>query len=83
MTSIITTGCSFTEDPDSWANILHDKISNDHNVYNCAMGGVGQEYIVRSALLKLQQTQGPKICIAQFSGFWRIELNVHKAENML
>ena len=83
MTSIITTGCSFTHDPDSWANILQDKISNDHNVYNCAAGGVGQEYIVRSALLKLQQTQGSKICIAQFSGFWRLEFNVYKDENML
>ena len=83
MTSIITSGCSFTEDPNSWANVLQHKLSKDHSVYNCAMGGVGQEYIVRSAMMKLHETKGPKICIAQFSGFSRIEINIEKQENPL
>ena len=83
MTSIITAGCSFTEDSHSWANVLQNKLSKNYNVYNCAMGGVGQEYIVRSAMMKLHETKGPKICIAQFSGFSRIEINIEKQENPL
>lgn len=83
MINIVTTGCSFTHDPDSWANVLPNKLSEDYKLHNCAMGGVGQEYIVRSAILKLQKLDEPKLCIAQFSGFSRIEINIQKHENPL
>lgn len=83
MVDIVTGGCSFTEDPKSWANILQDKLPTKYNVYNCAMGGVGQEYIVRSTILKLQETKDPKICIVQLSGFSRLEINIQKHENPL
>ena len=52
MINIVTAGCSFTEDPDSWANILQSKLSNDYNVYNCSKGGVGQEYTQYTAETK-------------------------------
>lgn len=84
MINIVTAGCSFTEDPDSWANILQSKLSNDYNVYNCSKGGVGQEYITRSTLLKLNELKDSKtMCIIQFSGFSRLEIIVSAFENPL
>lgn len=81
MINIITGGCSFTHDPDSWANILKNKLSNDYTITNIAEGGVGQEYIVRCTIDKLEKTQGPKICMVQFSGWTRLELIVDLKEN--
>jgi len=81
MINIVTSGCSFTHDPDSWANVLQKKLSDKYTVTNVAQGGVGQEYIVRSAIMKLQQLTTPKLCIVQFSGFWRVELIVDQLEN--
>ena len=81
MINIVTSGCSFTHDPDSWANVLQKKLSDKYTVTNVAQGGVGQEYIVRSAIMKLQQLTTPKLCIVQFSGFWRATLHLDKLEN--
>lgn len=81
MINIITSGCSFTHDPDSWANVLQKKLSDKYTVTNIAQGGVGQEYIVRCTIDKLEKTQGPKICMVQFSGWSRLELIIDKNEN--
>jgi len=81
MINIVTSGCSFTHDPDSWANVLQKKLSDKYTVTNVAQGGCGQEFIVRSAIMKLQQLEKPKICIVQFSGFYRVELIVDALEN--
>ena len=41
---IITSGCSFTHAPDSWANYLKDQ----YNLINVAEGGGGNEMNVRN-----------------------------------
>lgn len=81
MTSIITSGCSFTHDQDSWANILNEKLNDNYNVINMAEGGVGQEYIIRSAISALQETPGKKLCMVQLSSSYRVEMIVDEKEN--
>jgi len=79
--NVITTGCSFTARPDSWSYALASTLSENYNVINVSNGGTGQDTIVREALIKLQETQGPKICIAQFSSHWRFDIHVRKQDN--
>lgn len=81
MINIVTSGCSFTHDPDSWANKLKDKLPNNYNVSNVAEGGCGQEYIVRSAIIELEKFNGPKICMVQLSGFWRSQIHLDVLEH--
>lgn len=81
MIDIITSGCSFTHNPNSWAECLKKHYQNDPvSVINVAQGGVGQEHIVRSSLVALQKSKNKKICIAQFSGFTRMEVIVDEKE---
>lgn len=81
MINIVTSGCSFTHDPDSWANVLQKKLSDKYTVTNVADGGQGQEYIVRFAIKQLEKTVGAKICIVQISGFSRALMYIDKLEN--
>ena len=81
MIDIITSGCSFTHDLDSWAECLKKHYQNDSvSVTNVAQGGVGQEHIVRSSLVALQKSKNKKICIVQFSGFTRMEVIIDEKE---
>ena len=81
MIDIITSGCSFTHNPNSWAKHLAKHYEKDSvSVINVAQGGVGQEHIVRSSLVALQKSKNKKICIAQFSGFTRMEVIVDEKE---
>tara|TARA_B100000902_G_scaffold29836_1_gene35811 strand:+ start:2646 stop:3341 length:696 start_codon:yes stop_codon:yes gene_type:complete len=64
---IITGGCSFTHNPDSWATHIPD-------VINVARGGSGPVTSVREVLVKLRETTGDKICIFQVSNPSRKEI---------
>ena len=81
MINIITSGCSFTHDPVSWANILSEELSGNYTVTNVAQGGVGQEYITRSAISALNNVPDKKICIVQLSSSYRVEFIIDKKEN--
>lgn len=81
MIDIITSGCSFTHSRNSWAEHLAKYYEKDSvSITNVAQGGVGQEHIVRSSLIALQKSKHKKICIAQFSGFSRMEVIVDEKE---
>ncbi len=81
MIDIIIGGCSFTHNENSWAEHLAKHYEKDSvSVTNVAQGGVGQEHIVRSCLVALQKSKNKKICIAQFSGFSRMEVIVDQKE---
>lgn len=80
MINVITTGCSFTHAPDSWANVLPTKLSNNFLVKNVAQGGVGQDYNTRMAVSTLEKFSGRKLCIAQISGFARFEMIIDQLE---
>ena len=71
MTSIITTGCSFTHAPDSWANYLKEK----YNIKNVAEGGAGNEMNIRNAMLDIHKNNYTH-CIVQISGINRFEVVV-------
>ena len=66
---IITGGCSFTYNQDSWAWQIP-------NVINVARGGSGPVTSIREILITLSETQGPKICIFQVSNPCRQEILV-------
>ena len=81
MIDIIVSGCSFTHNENSWAEHLAKHYEEDSvSITNVAQGGVGQEHIVRSSLIALQKSKNKKICIAQFSGFSRMEVIVDEKE---
>ena len=64
---ILVTGCSFTEDSESWGNNL------DSAVVNLARGGMGNEYIIGSAIRELSVRTYSAV-IVQLSNYWRSEL---------
>ena len=66
---IITSGCSFTHAPDSWANYLKDQ----YNLINVAEGGGGNEMNVRN-ISKAIYSDTPDYAILQISGIDRYEL---------
>ena len=76
MTSIITTGCSFTHAPDSWANYLKEK----YNIKNVAQGGAGNEMNIRNAMLDIHKNNYTH-CIVQISGINRFELVIDEHIN--
>lgn len=69
MIKILTTGCSFTHDPNSWANYLKDQ----YDLTNVAEGGGGNEMNLRNASLELLTYPYTHI-IAQISGINRFEI---------
>ncbi len=73
---IITGGCSFTFNKDSWAYHIPD-------VINVARGGSGPVTSIREVLVTLRETQGDKICIFQVSNPSRQEILVTNENNHL
>ena len=61
---ILTTGCSFTHAPDSWANYLE----KDYDLINVAQGGAGNEMNIINAMVELYENSYSH-CIVQISGF--------------
>jgi hypothetical protein len=68
---IITSGCSFTHAPDSWANYLKTK----YKVINVAEGGAGNNMNIRNAMLEIHKNNFTH-CVIQISGINRFELIV-------
>lgn len=66
---VITGGCSFTYNQDSWAWHIPD-------VINVARGGAGPVTSIREVLVKLRETQEDKLCIFQVSNPSRQEILV-------
>jgi len=66
---IITSGCSFTHAPDSWANYLKDQ----YDLTNVAEGGGGNEMNIRN-ISKAIIENNPDYAILQISGINRYEL---------
>ena len=73
---IITGGCSFTFNEGSWA-------SHIPNVVNVARGGSGPVTSVREVMIKLQETEGEKICIFQVSNPCRKEIIINSDNQYL
>ena len=69
MKKILTTGCSFTHAPNSWANYLKEQ----YDLVNVAEGGAGNEMNLRNACLELL-TESYSHVIAQISGINRFEM---------
>ena len=69
MYKILTTGCSFTHAPNSWANYLKEQF----DLTNIAEGGSGNEMSLRNASLELLTYPYTHI-IAQISGINRFEI---------
>ena len=66
---IVTSGCSFTHAPDSWANYLKDQ----YDLINVAEGGGGNEMNVRNISRAIFEYK-PDYAILQISGIDRYEL---------
>lgn len=66
---IVTSGCSFTHAPDSWANYLKDQ----YDLINVAEGGGGNEMNVRNISRAILE-HNPDYAILQISGINRYEL---------
>jgi len=66
---IVTSGCSFTHAPDSWANYLKDQ----YNLINVAEGGGGNEMNTRNIIRAIYE-HDPDYAILQISGIDRYEL---------
>ena len=73
---ILTTGCSFTHAPDSWANYLE----NDYDLINVAQGGAGNEMNIRNAMIEIHKNNYTH-CIVQISGINRFELVIDEHIN--
>ena len=69
MYKILTTGCSFTHAPNSWANYLKEQF----DLTNIAEGGSGNEMSLRNASLELLTYPYTHI-ISQISGINRFEI---------
>lgn len=67
---IVVAGCSFTEDDSSWAYNLGCSVDN------LARGGMGNEYIIGSAIRRLADLSlpGVRAVIVQLSNYWRTEI---------
>lgn len=74
MKKILTTGCSFTHAPNSWANCL----SKDYDVTNVAEGGAGNEMNIRNAMINIHKNDYTH-CIVQISGINRFELSIDES----
>ncbi len=66
---IVTSGCSFTHAPDSWANYLKDQ----YDLINVAEGGGGNEMNIRNISRAIQEND-PDYAVLQISGIDRYEL---------
>ena len=79
MTRIITTGCSFTHESDSWANYLGGGVEpypdGQYDLVNVAEGGAGNEMNIQNAILDIHKNNYTH-CIVQISGICRFELVV-------
>jgi len=64
---ILVSGCSFTEDPESWGYCLRQP------VVNVARGGMGNEYIIASAIRELAIGDYSAV-VVQLSNYWRTEI---------
>lgn len=69
MKKVLTTGCSFTHAPNSWANYLKET----YDLINVAEGGAGNEMNLRNASLEVL-TESYSHVIAQISGINRFEI---------
>ena len=69
---ILTSGCSFTHAPNSWANQLKQQ---GYNITNVAEGGGGNEMNVRN-IIQAMHRSCPDIAILQISGIDRYELMI-------
>ena len=70
---IVTSGCSFTEAEDSWANYLKEKYKDQHDIINVAEGGGGNEMNIRNITRAIIENN-PDFAILQISGVSRYEL---------
>ena len=70
---ILTSGCSFTHAPNSWANYL----KQDYEIDNVAEGGASNEMNVRNAMISIHKEDYTH-CITQISGINRFEVVVEK-----
>jgi len=66
---IVTSGCSFTHAPNSWANYL----KGQYDLVNVAEGGGGNEMNIRNIIRAVHEHQ-PDLAILQISGIDRYEL---------
>tara|TARA_B100001057_G_scaffold498719_1_gene606747 strand:- start:4297 stop:5058 length:762 start_codon:yes stop_codon:yes gene_type:complete len=66
---VVTSGCSFTHAPDSWANWLEQR----YELFNVAEGGGGNEMNIRN-LMKAISNYKPNMAIMQISGIDRFEV---------
>ena len=66
---IVTSGCSFTHAPNSWANYLKDQ----YNLINVAEGGGGNEMNIRNIIRAINE-HDPDYAVLQISGIDRYEL---------
>lgn len=66
---IVTSGCSFTHAPDSWANYLKEQ----YDLINVAEGGGGNEMNIRN-ISRAVYEHNPDYAILQISGIDRYEL---------
>jgi len=66
---VVTSGCSFTHAPDSWANYL----KGHYDIINVAQGGGGNEMNIRNICRAILQHK-PDFAILQVSGINRYEL---------
>ena len=72
--TVLTSGCSFTHAPDSWANHLKKR----YRVLNVAQGGGGNEMNMRN-FVQTWCEYNPDVSILQLTGTNRFELIVDKA----
>ena len=70
---ILTSGCSFTHAPNSWANHLRQ----DYEIDNVAEGGAGNEMNIRNAMINIHKKEYTH-CITQITGINRFEVVVEK-----
>ena len=69
--NIITTGCSFTNEPNSWANYL----KSQYDITNVAESGAGNIMNCRNASLEILKNKGKYTHgVFQISGVHRIEI---------
>ena len=80
---LVTSGCSFTHAPDSWANWLEQR----YELFNVAEGGGGNEMNIRN-LMKAIANYKPDMAIMQISGIDRFEVVAkgkleHKSDHVI
>jgi hypothetical protein len=80
---LVTSGCSFTHAPDSWANWLEQR----YELFNVAEGGGGNEMNIRN-IMKAISNFKPDMAIMQISGIDRFEVATkgkleHKSDHVV